>query len=125
MSTRTRIYLSEAMYASHHTRRLGVSNEESTLETRMRVSHWSLFKHRVRRFFKKDSHPYNERFLRLPEIKVEIDMKPTEGCSICLDDYLFDQRIKILPCLHYYHKHCIRKWLCERENSCPMCRMSV
>lgn len=92
---------------------------------RTRVSHWRLFKRRVSSLFKRDTDPVSETFRALPEIKVTEDMKPTEGCPICLDNYNYHQRIKILPCLHYYHKHCIREWLCERENSCPMCRIPV
>jgi hypothetical protein len=120
MSGRTRIYLSESMYA-----RNAVGPALATPQPRISVSHWRLFKRRVSSLFKKTRGPYDDKFAHLPEIKVEFDMKPTETCPICLEDYIYTQRIKILPCLHYYHKHCIREWLCERGNSCPMCRIPV
>jgi hypothetical protein len=41
-----------------------------------------------------------------------------ETCSICLDtiDNLF-----VTNCGHYFHKHCIDRWLNTNDN-CPLCR---
>jgi hypothetical protein len=90
-----------------------------------RVSHWRSLKRRVSSLFKRDTDPVSDTFRSLPEIRVTEDMKPVEGCPICLDCYVYRDTLKILPCLHYYHKHCIREWLCKREMTCPMCRTSV
>lgn len=44
-------------------------------------------------------------------------------CSICLIDYkLFDKCI-YLPCIHYFHSHCIKVWL-GKKPECPICLLN-
>eukprot|EP00973_Karenia_brevis_P096329 12431487-Karenia_brevis.AAC.1 len=44
-------------------------------------------------------------------------------CTVCLME---EPAVGLrLPCGHQYHKHCIRKWLCEMSVKCPICRASV
>jgi len=45
------------------------------------------------------------------------------NCSICCDE-IKDNAIK-LKCNHYYHKDCIKKWLCNYSNKCPNCKEEV
>jgi len=45
-------------------------------------------------------------------------------CSICLDGYEHNNRVRILGCGHCYHVQCVDKWLMKR-NACPMCSRVV
>ena len=42
-------------------------------------------------------------------------------CPICCEDFVSESQLTVLPCKHYYHTHCCRKWLTEEKNTCPMC----
>ncbi len=44
------------------------------------------------------------------------------SCSICLEDLKKGNEIRILDCMHKYHKSCVDKWLSQHSNSCPECR---
>jgi len=45
-------------------------------------------------------------------------------CMVCHEEFCSGQVLRILPCLHQYHQHCIDKWLCcSRE--CPVCMRDV
>jgi len=49
----------------------------------------------------------------------------TEECSICLELYQENDRIVQLTCNHIFHKDCIREWLQNKQNNCPLCRLPV
>ncbi|RKP34316.1 hypothetical protein BJ085DRAFT_6309, partial [Dimargaris cristalligena] len=42
-------------------------------------------------------------------------------CSICLDDMVRKQKVRQLPCLHFYHMECIDEWLIYKSSICPLC----
>jgi hypothetical protein len=42
------------------------------------------------------------------------------SCSVCTDDFVESEKVRILPCGHIYHQHCIDPWLLERSGTCPM-----
>ena len=42
------------------------------------------------------------------------------GCSICFEPYEVGQRRKFLPCGHAFHETCIRTWLTESSQNCPL-----
>ena len=44
-----------------------------------------------------------------------------ESCCICSDNYEQATLVAQLPCDHYYHHTCIKKWLAI-NNTCPICR---
>ncbi|KAL8136767.1 hypothetical protein V2J09_002768 [Rumex salicifolius] len=47
------------------------------------------------------------------------------SCTICLQDLVEDERVRILPkCEHMFHVACIDEWL-VRNASCPVCRNQV
>lgn len=45
-------------------------------------------------------------------------------CVVCLDEYTSDDRLRRLPCLHYFHVSCIDRWL-NRSLLCPSCKTPV
>ena len=45
-------------------------------------------------------------------------------CSICFDDYIVEDIVLTLPCLHIFHDLCFGKWF--RYNcSCPICKFKI
>ncbi|KAJ1799474.1 hypothetical protein LPJ59_001807 [Coemansia sp. RSA 2399] len=54
---------------------------------------------------------------------------PTEAgppsCVICLEAYIVDDNVRVLPCGHVFHDQCIIPWLLRPKPSfheCPMCK---
>lgn len=85
-------------------------------------------------------------FIRTPEnVKVVMDKKEFKNilsipykqyknsnnniisnCVICLDEFNDNTIVTILPnCKHCYHHECIKKWLTENNNKCPICKIAV
>ena len=46
------------------------------------------------------------------------------ACTICLDDYIEENDILLLPCHHHYHDGCIRQWFLSHR-ICPICKVEV
>ena len=45
-------------------------------------------------------------------------------CSICLDDFTTEDRIRLFPgCNHMFHSSCIDTWLLKHATVCPNCRL--
>ncbi|KAF9937611.1 hypothetical protein BGZ67_001068 [Mortierella alpina] len=44
-------------------------------------------------------------------------------CSICLAEYLYEDRLRILPCGHEYHADYI--WLMYKSTQCPLCKRDL
>jgi len=52
------------------------------------------------------------------------DVKEDKCCAICLCDFELGERVKTLPCSHYFHVQCIGEWL--RVNKiCPVDRKNI
>jgi len=47
-----------------------------------------------------------------------------EKCSICYEDFIEEENLKILGCKHYFHNLCIDLWL-EKEKKCPLCKVEI
>lgn len=47
-------------------------------------------------------------------------------CSICLEHYLPEQVLVVLPChtSHHFHRNCLEDWL-TNHSTCPLCRNSL
>jgi hypothetical protein len=45
-----------------------------------------------------------------------------DNCSICLEKYVDTDKLKILPCKHFFHIQCIEPWLLSQSYKCPLCR---
>ncbi|XP_040569750.1 E3 ubiquitin-protein ligase RNF13-like [Lepeophtheirus salmonis] len=61
----------------------------------------------------------------LPIIRYNEESSPYDTCCICLDDYINNDKLRILPCDHAYHKNCIDPWLVKNRRICPQCRKKV
>ena len=49
-----------------------------------------------------------------------------DDCSICLLKYKITDKLKLLPCKHTFHKHCIKSWLYTNDNcKCPLCNFNI
>ena len=44
----------------------------------------------------------------------------TEQCAVCMEAYQVGEKIKELPCTHYFHAHCIEQWLKTVSLNCPL-----
>ena len=42
------------------------------------------------------------------------------SCSICTEDFVGSDIVRILPCDHIYHRHCIDQWLLDFADTCPL-----
>lgn len=50
------------------------------------------------------------------------ERKQDEGlsCSICTEDFVIGEDIRVLPCDHKYHPVCIDPWLLNVSGTCPL-----
>ncbi|OLY85286.1 RING finger protein 165 [Smittium mucronatum] len=46
-------------------------------------------------------------------------------CLICFEKINVGDDIRVIPCLHRFHKECLDQWLLERTGSCPNCRLDL
>ena len=42
------------------------------------------------------------------------------ACSVCTDDFIKGQDIRLLPCNHKFHPECIDPWLLNVSGTCPL-----
>ncbi|CAK8533334.1 unnamed protein product [Lathyrus sativus] len=62
--------------------------------------------------------------LPLVELTEEELKKKDVTCAICRDEVIAEEKVRKLPCSHYYHGDCILPWLNIR-NTCPVCRFEL
>ncbi|KAJ1822895.1 hypothetical protein LPJ56_000488 [Coemansia sp. RSA 2599] len=48
-----------------------------------------------------------------------------ENCAVCLEEFLVGDKVRQLPCRHYFHVLCIDPWLGKRSATCPLCNYDV
>jgi hypothetical protein len=63
----------------------------------------------------------------LPENRIKDVSKLDEEnkrCTICLEDFINNDKVIFLPCFHIYHKSCIFKWMIK-DATCPLCKMDI
>lgn len=41
-------------------------------------------------------------------------------CPVCQEDFESGQQLRVLPCGHSFHQHCIDPWLLNVSGSCPL-----
>jgi E3 ubiquitin-protein ligase RNF13 len=81
---------------------------------------------------RQESRARAERTVRLPTLKYspgstesETSTCTNESCAVCLDDFQPAVEVKVLPCQHGFHPHCIDPWLQSRSELCPICKRSI
>ncbi|XP_061574126.1 RING finger protein 150a [Cololabis saira] len=47
-----------------------------------------------------------------------------DNCAVCIECYRPNDVVRILPCRHVFHKHCVDPWLLDHR-TCPMCKMNI
>lgn len=60
----------------------------------------------------------------LPQGTFQEQAGTLEECCLCLESFLPDDTLRILPCKHYFHKECADSWFKSRlfrERRCPLC----
>ncbi|EOA30677.1 hypothetical protein CARUB_v10013815mg [Capsella rubella] len=62
--------------------------------------------------------------LPVVELTVEELNKGNVVCAICKDEMVVEEKVRRLPCKHFYHGECIMPWLGIR-NTCPVCRYEL
>jgi len=62
---------------------------------------------------------------KLPRIIVDEKLVEEKlECSVCKDNFQFNDNALQLPCSHLYHQDCIEPWL-KQHCSCPVCRYEL
>jgi len=46
-------------------------------------------------------------------------------CPVCLEDFEEKMKVDLLACGHGFHSECIRPWILDKSDSCPVCRDTV
>ncbi|KAK7930549.1 hypothetical protein WMY93_006944 [Mugilogobius chulae] len=47
-----------------------------------------------------------------------------DNCAVCIEGYKPNDVVRVLPCKHVFHKHCVDPWL-QDHRTCPMCKMNI
>ena len=53
------------------------------------------------------------------------DEESDNECLICTECFAKDESVCKLECNHHFHTSCLKPWLCENSNKCPVCRIEV
>ncbi|XVF18065.1 hypothetical protein REPUB_Repub10bG0179500 [Reevesia pubescens] len=48
-----------------------------------------------------------------------------ETCCVCLSSIKEGDDMRVLPCLHQFHRGCVDRWLSSFRKNCPICRFSM
>ena len=51
--------------------------------------------------------------------------KPYDTCAICNEKFTLNSSNIVFKCKHNFHKKCIKKWITEESNKCPICKQPV
>ena len=74
------------------------------------------------------NNPIEKKILdELPETRIEDINKldpEKKNCVICLEDFKNGENVINLPCIHLFHKNCIKDCL-KNQNSCPICKFKL
>eukprot|EP00438_Fugacium_kawagutii_P020478 Skav220773 [mRNA] locus=scaffold3169:134297:134845:+ [translate_table: standard] len=54
----------------------------------------------------------------------KLDVACQEPCAVCYEDMVLGEEVRRLPCLHYFHKACIDRWI-KVKATCPLDNLNV
>ena len=60
---------------------------------------------------------------RRPSSDGAIESSPS--CSICTEDFVLGEEVRVLPCDHKFHPYCVDPWLLNVSGTCPLCRIDL
>lgn len=64
--------------------------------------------------------------VKMATLTTAADKKPRrrqcDPCAICLEEYEVGDRLRELPCKHFFHSQCIDPWFKDVHGICPVCR---
>lgn len=70
--------------------------------------------------------PWFERQLEaLPQRKYKDVRGNLDQCCVCLGDFVSEDVLRTLPCVHYFHKDCLDMWFSNQRAlawACPLCK---
>ena len=46
-------------------------------------------------------------------------------CLICLEEVAEGEQMRLLPCVHGFHRECIDLWVTRPHRHCPVCHLSL
>ena len=55
----------------------------------------------------------------------ELHLNENKECLICIENFKDEDDVIKIPCNHIFHKNCIKSWVCEESNKCPICRLEI
>lgn len=55
----------------------------------------------------------------------DLPRMPMPQCSICFEEFIPEDDVRVLDCKHYYHPTCIDRWLIGHSKRCPCCRNNI
>lgn len=47
-----------------------------------------------------------------------------QPCPICLNKFMLEEKMRMLPCSHCFHQQCVDDWL-KVSDTCPNCRIGI
>jgi hypothetical protein len=56
---------------------------------------------------------------------IDLDEETSKECLICIDSFEENDELVKIKCNHIFHCHCIKSWLCNESNKCPVCRIDI
>eukprot|EP00271_Cylindrocystis_brebissonii_P010745 TRINITY_DN27083_c0_g1_i1.p1 TRINITY_DN27083_c0_g1~~TRINITY_DN27083_c0_g1_i1.p1 ORF type:complete len:364 (-),score=33.26 TRINITY_DN27083_c0_g1_i1:55-1146(-) len=49
------------------------------------------------------------------------ESQQVQDCSVCLEEFVDGELVRVLPCCHQFHVACIDRWLAQKA-TCPVCK---
>jgi len=66
-----------------------------------------------------------ETLTTLTEKTIDEEVQRMELCTVCMFNYELGDKVKYLPCGHYFHVDCIVPYLSSYGQNCPVCKAKV
>jgi len=66
-----------------------------------------------------------ETLTTLTEKTIDEEVQRNELCTVCMFNYELGDKVKYLPCRHYFHVDCIVPYLSSYGQNCPVCKAKV